>query len=111
MPFLTVLSATTQNCMHVNATALHEGDVVREEEGIVGEVETAVAVEQKRILAVHLQSFLIGDEEGSTCAVLRRVEHHLRLVVLRTERRLRRCPDLACSCRHIIAVDSGRSGV
>ena len=35
MPFLAVLSATTQNCMHVNAPALHKGDVVGEEEGIV----------------------------------------------------------------------------
>ena len=111
MPLLAIFAATAQHGVNVYTAALHERNHVRQEVGLVRHVESAVAVEQQRVLAVQLQTLLMRDEERSACAVLRGVEEHLRNVVLCAEREFRRRQQRALRRSHIVVVDGARRGV
>ena len=111
VPILAILTATTQHSMHVDAATLHERNHVGEVEGIVGDVEAAVAVEQQRVLAVELKALLIGDKERGACAVLACVELHLGGVVLRAEAHLGSVEHAALARSHVVAIDRGGHSV
>ena len=90
VPLLTILTATSQRHLCIDAAILEEGDACSRETRTEGDVESTVAIEIDRILAVLLQPFLIGEEHGYACAVLALEEDLLRGVVVLTELHLGR---------------------
>ena len=77
--------------------------------GFSDDVEAAVAVEQRRVVAVELQALAVHEEHRDLGAVLARIEHLLRLEGRRVvARHLGRAEHAARFRRDVVAIDRGR---
>ena len=85
MPGLSVLPTAAKIGEGVNAAHLQPGNVGGREGRSHGDVESAVSVEQRRIVAIELDAFLRRDEHWDSRPVFARVEHLTRLVHARIE--------------------------
>ena len=85
VPFLAIFTAAADVGDRVNAPHLHPIDDRDAECGGDRDVESAVAVEQGRVVAAERQPFLGGDEHRNLGAVLAGVENLLRLIKGRIE--------------------------
>src|SRR5207237_5733088 len=74
------------------------------------DVEAAVSVKHRGIVAVFLEAFAIGDEHRHFRSVLARIEDLLGRVIVRFEIDLRLEEDVALSGLEIVAVNSQRFG-
>ena len=111
MPVFAVLAAAAQVRHGVDAAHLHPHQVADAEGRRQRDVEAAVAIQQRRVLAVELQAFLVGDDHRHARAVFAVVEDLLRFVVRRVEIDLRRAEDRAAARPHVVAVDRRRRRV
>ena len=73
-------------------------------------VETAVAVQQRRIRAVELDPFLMDDEHRHARAVLAAVENLLHFVIVGVELQLRPAEQAAFARGDVVVIDARRRG-
>ena len=85
MPRFAILAATSKSHLCVDASLLEERDAIAGETGAQRDVEASVAIEVDGVLAIALQSLLIGQEHGNARAVLALEEHLLGGVVAHAE--------------------------
>src|SRR5271169_5433860 len=82
MPLFTIFATPTNVCGDKKEALFEERQDKRAVNGRGGDVEAAITVEKSGILAVQLQSLLVGKEHGDTGAVLALIKDLLRLVVI-----------------------------
>ena len=75
-----------------------------------GDVEPAIGIEQRRILPIQLQPFLVTEEHGNARAVFARIENLLGLVLRQIDRHLALPDRRALSRLQIQAVNTRRNG-
>ena len=85
VPLLAILAAAAHVCRCINEPLLKQSQPQRTKAGRIVNVETAVAVKHRRVVAVELQALLVHDEHWDARAVLAVVEHFLGFVVRRFE--------------------------
>ena len=85
VPFFAVLSAAAQNRDRVHAAAIEIRYADRFKARRHIDVEPAVSVERRRVLAVFFQALLIGDEDGGADAVRTFVPEPFGDVIVRIE--------------------------
>ena len=99
MPLLAELAAAAQIGQRENAAMLREDHRVRTESRSFVDQKTAVAVEQRRPIAVELEAFFENQKHGDAGLILRRVPDLLHLKLRRIDGRLHASPDVLLSGR------------
>src|SRR5215813_13395563 len=108
MPLLAVFGAAPQIGLRINAAHLHPDQIADRKRRRQRDAKTPVAVEQRRILTVELQTLFVRDEHRHARAVLAVVEDLLGFVIGRIEINLRFAIDLALARLHVVAINGGR---
>ena len=85
MPILAVFAAAAQVRHGIHAAHLHPDQVGDGKPGGETDVESAIAVKQRRIFSVQLQCFPVREEHRHARAVLAGIKHLARLVIGRVE--------------------------
>ena len=111
VPFLAVFAAAAQVHDSQHAALLQPGDPRRAETRGERDVEAAVPVEQRRVVAVHLDALLVGDEHRDLGAVLRGEELLLGHVFVGVELDLGLLVERGFVVGDVIAVDGRRGDV
>src|SRR5437762_14279649 len=81
MPLLAVLAAAAHVCRRVNHALFKQSNARRAESRTVGDVEAAVTVQDRRIVAGEFESLLVGDEHRHARAAFTVVEKFFGLKV------------------------------
>ena len=76
VPVFAVFSTATQYHISINATIFEERNSHRREIGWVGNVKSAIAIHENRVLCVAFQTFLVGQKNGDAGSVFRCIESH-----------------------------------
>ena len=108
VPVAAVLPAAAQVRDRQHAAHLEPGEAGRGEAGGQGDVETAVAVEQRRVVAVLLDALAVGDEHRDARAVAALVEDLLRLVAVEVGVDRGAADQRTLAGTHVVAVDLRR---
>ncbi len=111
VPLAAVLAAATQVGHRIDAAQFEPGGDGGRKCRLQRDIETAVAVENRRIAAVVREPFARGDEHRHARAVAAGVENLLRLVLRRIERDLGRAPHAAMEQGQVVAIHGGRRRV
>ena len=104
MPLFSVFSPAAKIGHGIHAPHFHPGDATHAEAWCDGNVEAAVAVQQRRIVAVQLQAFLVSDEHRHLRAVFTGVKDLCGFVVVLIELHGRFAIQLAFAGDHIVAI-------
>src|SRR5262249_17301830 len=110
MPLLAVFGPAPQIRLRINAAHLHPDQITDRKRRRQRDAETAVAVEQRRILTVELQALFARDEHRHARAILAVVKDLLGFVIGRIEIALRLAIDLALARLHVVAINGRRRG-
>ena len=106
VPRLAVFAAAAHVDAGVDEALLEQRDAQRVEARRGRDVEAAVAVHQRRVVAVERQALLVHQEHRHLRAVLARDEHLLGLVLVGVEAgNRRRAEQRALSRRDVVAED------
>ena len=85
MPFLAVLAAAPHVSRGINDALLQQRQTQRTKARIVGDVESAVTVKKRWVVAVELNAFLVGKEHWHTRAVFAVVEDLFHFIIVSFE--------------------------
>src|ERR1700730_5350419 len=85
VPLFAVLAAAAHVCRSVNESLLEQRQPERAEPRRVCGVESAITVEQGRVVAVELDSFFVNQKHWHARAVFARIEDLGRFVISRFE--------------------------
>src|SRR5262249_33958626 len=110
MPLLAVFGAAPQIGLRINAAHLHPDQIADRKRRRQRDAETTVAVEQRRIPTVELQSLFVRDEHRHTRAVLAVVENLFGFIIARVEIDLRLAINLALAGLDVVAINGCRRG-
>src|SRR5215467_6477621 len=108
MPLLAVLSATTQIRLRINSAHLQPYDVWHRKGRRQRNVESSIRIQQGWILAVQLESLLIGEEHRHPRSIFAVIEDLLGFVPRGIEIHLRFAKHRTLSRPRLISVDRGR---
>ena len=108
MPFLSVLRATAQHGLRVDTAHFEPREHADRESRRHVDVETAVAIQVRRIGAVLLDSFPVRQEHRHARAVFAVEEHLHGFITGRIERDFRRLEDRGAAGSEIVPEDGRR---
>ena len=111
VPLLAVLSSSAKIDLDVHAALLHEKYVRRAELRSERNVESSIAVQQRRIVAVQPDVPAMRDEHGHPLAVLAFKEYLFGDEILRVVFEFRLPEQLRNACERIVAVNGRRREV
>lgn len=110
MPLFAVFGAAAQIRLRVNSAHLHPDQIRDRKRRRQRDAESAVAVKQRRILPIKLQSLFVCDEHRHARAVLAFVKDLFGFVIARFEINFGLAIDLAPAGLHVVTIDGRRRG-